>query len=222
MAVPHVRACSWGARLQLSRSGRAWPWIGFAIAELICMARSGAYIYLINMTKNQQSFSPITTQGSQSEQFQAIAKPIQARPDNQARPMHMARYGRRPPCAPSNRTDREWAVVRLELWLGGLGPVGSPVGLATALPPMARAHIHNHRYLHAFDCTRCHQGLRVTYTACAHVDALARFKRPSAPLWAGLGHWDARMALGASASRLFCRIKETNKQKHMWVPAAAC
>ena len=48
------------------------------------MARSGAYIYLINMTKNQQSFSPITTQGSQSEQFQAIAKPIQARPDNQA------------------------------------------------------------------------------------------------------------------------------------------
>ena len=84
MAVPHVRACSWGARLQLSRSGRALPWIGFAIAELICMARSGAYIYLINMTKNQQSFSPITTQGSQSEQFQAIAKPIQARPDNQA------------------------------------------------------------------------------------------------------------------------------------------
>jgi hypothetical protein len=48
MAVPHVRACSWGARLQLSRSGRAW--ICFAIAEL--MARSGAYIYSINMTKN--------------------------------------------------------------------------------------------------------------------------------------------------------------------------
>ena len=42
---------------------------------------------------------------------------------------------------------------------------------------------------------------------------LARFARLSAPLWAGLGLWDARMALGASASRLFCRIKETNKQQ---------
>ena len=50
-----------GRPLQLSRSGRAW--ICFAIAEL--MARSGAaYIYLINMTKNQQSFCPNTTQGS--------------------------------------------------------------------------------------------------------------------------------------------------------------
>ena len=135
-------------------------------------------IYLFNMTKNQQSFSPITTPGSQSERFQAIAKPIQARPDNQARP----RYGRRPPCAPSNRTDREWAVVRLELWLGGLGPVGSPVGLATALPPMARAHIHNHRYLHAFHCTRCHQGLRVTYTACAHVGSCSCLLN----IWCGL------------------------------------
>ena len=42
------------------------------------------------------------------------------------------------------------------------------------------------------------------FLLCPHtLLPLARFTRPSAPLWAGLGHWDARMALGASASRLF-------------------
>ena len=53
----------------------------------------------------------------------------------------LARPRLREHCAPqavftSLAVRTEWAVVRLELWLGGLGPVGSPVGLATALPPV--------------------------------------------------------------------------------------
>ena len=36
--------------------------------------------------------SPITTQGSKSQQFQASAKPIQARPDNQAPQVRAARW----------------------------------------------------------------------------------------------------------------------------------
>ena len=61
------------------------------------------------------------------------------------------------------------------------------------------------------------------FLLCPHtLLPLARSTRPSAPLWAGLGLWDARMALGASASRLFCRIKETNKHRPPALAEAEC